>query len=154
MLDSGLRLRGVSELKVGSVCTKTGIILVKRGKGGKDRITKIGNEALKSFLKYSRIRAGIEGAPLWLGERGPMSDKGIAAAFNRVGKAANVHAHPHKFRRTFAIMVLRSGCNVYSLQHLMGHSNASLSILRRYLDQVESDVTRDHERFSPLDHLQ
>jgi site-specific recombinase XerD len=153
LLDSGLRLREVTELKVGSVCAQTGIIHVKRGKGGKDRITKIGNEALKSFLKYSRIRAGIDGAPLWLGERGPMSEKGITAALKSVGAAAGVHAHPHKFRRTFAIMMLRAGCNVYSLQHLMGHSDASLSILRRYLDQVESDVTKDHERFSPLDHL-
>lgn len=153
LLDSGMRLQELTSLRVGDVCTKSGVIHVKKGKGGKDRITKLGAEALRAYNRYLRIRGGEVGTALWLGERGPLSREGIALTVSKIGKSCGVHAHPHKFRRTTALTMLRNGCSIYSLQRLLGHSDASLSILRRYLAQTEADITADHERFSVLDHL-
>lgn len=107
--------------------------------------------ALKSFTKYARHRAGQAGEPLWLGRRGPMTEAGIAETLEKLGKAAGVHAHPHKFRRTCALMMLRSGADVFSVQYLLGHSD--LTVLRRYLAQTQADVTKAHQLHSPVDGL-
>ena len=150
LLDSGLRLFECSSLKVGDVDPGTGIVQVM-GKGRKERITRIGSVALRTFNRYSRLRAGKLGEPLWLGERGPLTRDGLAEVLTRLGKRAGVHANPHKFRRTCALYMLRSGADVFSVQYLMGH--ADLTVLRRYLAQTEADVTKAHEMHSPVDSM-
>ena len=59
--------------------------------------------------------------------------------------------HPHTFRRTFALSCLRAGMNVYALQRLMGH--ADLSILRKYLALVETDLQTAHREHGAVDNL-
>jgi hypothetical protein len=56
---------------------------------------------------------------------------------------------PHDFRRAFALVMLRNGVDVFSLQKLMGHSD--LQVLRRYLAQTDQDVQIAHMRGSPVD---
>ncbi len=150
LLDTGLRLAECEALRVGDVDPSTGIVRVM-GKGRKERVTRLGSKSLKAFLRYSRMRGGVAGEPLWLGKRGPMTACGIAETLEKLGKGAGVHAHPHKFRRTCALLMLRSGADVFSVQHLLGH--ADLGVLRRYLAQTEADVTRVHELHSPVDGL-
>ena len=57
----------------------------------------------------------------------------------------------HGFRRYFALQMLRSGVDVFSLQKLMGHSD--IQILRRYLQQTEEDIRSAHKLGGPVDHL-
>ena len=121
------------------------------GKGRKERISKLGATALRSFNKYSRQRGGEKGDPLWLGRRGSLTRAGLAEVLEKLGNSVGVHANPHKFRRSCALYMLRSGADVFSVQHLMGH--ADLTVLRRYLAQTEADVTKAHERHSPVDSL-
>ena len=59
------------------------------------------------------------------------------------------HCHPHTFRRTFALWSLRSGMDIFSLQRLMGH--ADLSVLRKYLDQVQQDLQDAHRKHGAVD---
>jgi integrase/recombinase XerD len=58
---------------------------------------------------------------------------------------------PHSFRRAFAILSLRGGMDIYSLQRLMGHE--TLDVLRRYLAQTEHDLQAAHQKSGPIDHL-
>ena len=55
---------------------------------------------------------------------------------------------PHDFRRSFALIMLRNGVNIFALQKLMGHSD--LQVLRRYLAQTDQDI-HAHVRGSPVD---
>jgi len=150
LLDTGLRLNECASLRLGDVDLATGHVKVM-GKGRKERVTRLGGRALKAFLRYLRHRGGQTGEPLWVGVRGPMTALGIAETLEKLGKRCLVHAHPHKFRRTCALLMLRSGADVFSVQHLLGH--ADLAVLRRYLAQTEADVTRVHELHSPVDGL-
>lgn len=150
LLDSGLRLAECASLRVGDIDPQTGVLKVM-GKGRKERVTKLGAVALKTFTRYARLRGGDMGEPLWLGRRGPMTAAGIAETLEKLGKSAGVHSHPHKFRRTCALYMLRSGADVFSVQYLLGH--ADLAVLRRYLAQTDADVTKAHERHSPVDGL-
>lgn len=56
---------------------------------------------------------------------------------------------PHDFRRTFALIMLRNGVDIFALQKLMGHSD--LQVLRRYLAQTDEDIHTAHMRGSPVD---
>lgn len=150
LLDTGLRLSECASLRVGDVDPVTGLAKVM-GKGRKERLVRLGTGAMRAYLRYLRLRGGATGEPLWLGKRGPMTAAGIAETLEKLGKACGVHAHPHKFRRTCALFMLRSGADVFSVQNLLGHSD--LAVLRRYLAQTEADVTRAHERHSPVDGL-
>ena len=69
----------------------------------------------------------------------------------RVAALANVsNAHPHKFRRTFAVNYLRNGGDAYTLKRIMGHS--SLEMLDQYLDGLNDEAASEaHDRASPAD---
>lgn len=150
MLDSGCRLSEVAEMKITDIDLESGDIKVRLGKGGKDRMTRIGFAALKALKKY--LRAREDGNPqLWVGVRGPMTVDGIGITLEKLGKKCGVHCHAHKFRRTMALTMLRQGCDVYSIKHLLGHSD--LQVLQRYLAQTQADIARAHTLYSPLDHL-
>lgn len=150
LLDTGLRLAECAALRVGMVDLGTGHLRVM-GKGRKERLVRLGSGSLRALIKYLRLRNGSDGEALWLGERGPLTQWGLAETLEKLGKKAGVHSHPHKFRRTCALMMLRSGADVFSVQHFLGHSD--LEVLRRYLAQTEADVTRVHETHSPVDGL-
>jgi site-specific recombinase XerD len=143
LLDSGLRLAECANLAIGDIHPETGAMKVM-GKGKKERVTRIGARCLRLYRKYLRLRGGEEGEPLWLGKRGPMKRLGIAETLEKLGKRAGVHAHPHKFRRTCALRLLKAGADVFSVQLLLGHSD--LAVLRRYLDQTPEDVLAVHAR--------
>jgi site-specific recombinase XerD len=150
LLDTGLRVSECVSLRVGDVDPATGLAKVM-GKGRKERIVRLGTGTMRAYHRYLRLRGGTQGDPLWLGERGPMTVAGISETLEKLGKSCGVHVHPHKFRRTCALFMLRSGADVFSVQHLLGHSD--LTVLRRYLAQTEADVARAHERHSPVDGL-
>lgn len=143
LLDSGLRLAECASLKVGTVDPQTGIMKVM-GKGRKERVTRISAETLRTFRKYVRAHGGDDSAPLWIGRRGSMTQAGIAETLEKIGRRVGVHTHPHKFRRTCAIRLLRNGADVFSVQLLLGHSD--IGVLRRYLAQSDEDILTVHER--------
>jgi site-specific recombinase XerD len=74
-----------------------------RGKGGKDRIVKIGHQAARSLDRYLRARARHAQAhrpQLWLGvnNREPLTAAGLYQMISRRGRQCGVDAYPHRFR--------------------------------------------------------
>lgn len=151
LLDSGCRLSEFANLRITDVNLETGIVKVVKGKGSKDRMTRIGSNALRALNKYLRVRRSIKSDLLWVGAYGALTAPGIRIILERLGKSCGVHCHAHKFRRTTALTMLRNGCDVFSIKSLLGHSD--LQVLQRYLAQTEADISRAHELFSPLDQM-
>lgn len=150
MLDTGCRLAEVANMALGDVDLSTGSVKVRRGKGGKDRMTRLGYKALKALTRYLRMRTDRL-SPVWVGKYGPMTAHGIAVTLANLGQACGVRCNAHKFRRTTALTMLRNGCDVFSIKSLLGHSD--LQVLQRYLAQTQADITVAHEKFGVLDHL-
>jgi integrase/recombinase XerD len=88
---------------------------------------------------------------LFLAEDGtPISRYALGRLISRLGTRAGVPgAHPHRFRHTFAIQLLRNAGNGYVLQTLLGHS--TMEMVKVYLELAQQDLDESHNRASPVD---
>ena len=131
---TGIRLSELAALRCNDIDLWQREITV-RGKGGKDRIVKIGHQAARSLDRYQRARSRHAQAwrpQLWLGvnNRGPMTAQGIYQMIVRPGRQCGVKVHPHRFRHHFSHTWLDRGGAEGDLMELNGW--ASPQMLRRY----------------------
>lgn len=155
LLDSGVRASELISLNVGDVDLSTGAVVVRAGKGQKERLAYIGATTRKRIRLYLAERGTPRPTePLFLSESSGkrLTVSGMVQLMERLRKRSGVAACTcHAFRRTFAITCLRNGMNIYILARLMGH--ADIVILRQYLALVEDDLQKAHERHGVVDHL-
>ena len=100
-----------------------------RGKGGKERIVPLGEEAghlVAQYLHEARpqLAAGAENA-LFLSTRGKRLD---------TSTLRRVFAHPHRLRHAFATHLLEGGADLRTIQDLLGHSSLSTTQLYSHVD--------------------
>jgi site-specific recombinase XerD len=129
---TGIRLSELAGLRRGDVDLWQREITV-RGRGGKDRIVKIGHQATRSLDRYLRARHAHAWRPqLWLGvnNREPLTAAGVRQITARCGSQAGVAAYPHRFRHHFSHTWLDRGGPEGDLMELNGW--ASPQMLRRY----------------------
>jgi len=159
LLDTGLRASELCALKIGDLDQKRGKLDVRHGveggaKGGKGRTVYLGKVARHSVWRYLAEREDGEDpeAPLFTVNMDRQLNKDVLRRLiERIGERAGVkNAYPHKFRHTFAIMYLRSGGDVFTLQILLGHG--SLDMVRYYAQIAQVDVEQAHRKASPADH--
>ncbi|MGQ0601743.1 MAG: tyrosine-type recombinase/integrase [Anaerolineales bacterium] len=158
LLDTGLRASELCSLLVGDVDMKTGKVEVKHGtqggtKGGKGRVVYLAKAARRQLWRYPSQREDGEDprTPLFLGKLHRRMNKGVLRqVIARLGEKAGVaHAHPHRFRHTFALTYLRSAGDVFTLQALLGHS--ALEMVQHYARIAQIDIEQAHRRASPVD---
>ena len=154
MLDTGIRVSELVHLNLNDVDMKTGSVMVTHGKGGKQRIVRIGFKTQKALWRYVKIWRSGDSEKLFLNRSGDSLDvRGVTLMIRRIGKKAGVNGvHVHRLRHTFTISFLRAGGDVFSLQYLLGHS--TLQMTQRYLQSLNADDAMNaHRRFSPMDNL-
>jgi integrase/recombinase XerC len=104
------------------------------GKGERWRLLPIGPKAVKALDRYVRLRARHAHAAeqcLWLGQKGRMSDSGIAQMLRRRGNQAGLgRIHPHQLRHSFAHAWLAEGGGEGDLMRITGWR--SRAMLQRY----------------------
>ena len=158
LVDSGLRALELCSLKIEDFDPKRGKLEIKHGveggaKGGKGRTVYLGKSARSAVWRYLAGREDGEepDAPLFVASRSrPFNPAALRHLIKRIAERADVKdAYPHKFRHTFAIMYLRSGGDVFTLQMLLGHG--SLDMVRYYAQIAQVDVEQAHNRASPAD---
>lgn len=156
LLDTGLRIGELIELKMGDVHMNEGYLKVL-GKGKKERIVPIGASAQKALHRYLfRYRsryAEAEEDSVFLSIHGePLSVNSMKLMFARLAKSSGIsHLHAHLCQHTFATRFLINGGDVFTLQQILGHS--SLEMVRNYVNLASSHIAVQHRKFSPLDHI-
>jgi site-specific recombinase XerD len=100
-----------------------------KGKGGKERLVPLGEEAghvLARYLREARpqLAVGAENA-LFLSARGKRLD---------TSTLRRVFAHPHRLRHAFATHLLEGGADLRTIQELLGHSSLSTTQLYSHVD--------------------
>ena len=154
LLDTGIRLEEISRIRLLDLDFNSETIRIM-GKGSKERIVRMGRKTQKALLQYLLTR-NDDYPNLWLSEeRRPMTRRGIKTCVERYCKRAVIsgtRASCHTFRHTAAILYLRNGGDLFTLQIMLGHSN--LETTRRYASSLGTeDVIRVHAKASPVDNL-
>lgn len=82
-----------------------------------------------------------------------MTPNAISMIIKRIGLALDIpKLSPHKFRHSYATILLKNGCDVESLRRLMGHSSLKMTI--RYLNYTNDELKQANLKFNPLYHLE
>lgn len=151
LLDSGMRASELCSLKRGDF-DEDNLTLRVLGKGKKVRTVRISPKTFKALRHYLREAKQGEDAPLFMGSKGQLQASGLFQIIQRLSMRAGIE-NPgcHAFRRSFAVNMLKSGANAFSVQILMGHSD--LTMTRRYCAIAEADIAEQHRQHSPVERL-
>lgn len=149
MLETGMRAGEAAALELGDVDLVAGVVVVRRGKGGKGRTVPIGPQAAVALDRYLRLRRGhrlAESPALWLGDRGkPFSYDGLHKTLRERARAAGVEGfHPHKLRHTAAHRWLAAGGSEGGLMAVAGWTRPDM--LMRYTKAQASARAADEAR--------
>ena len=140
MYACGLRASEATGLEASDVDLEAGILRA-RGKGSKERLVPIGSAAGRALTAYlQRGRPRLAGdrlqAHLFLNHRGAgLTRQGLYKIVQRHARGAGLASKmsPHTLRHTFATHLLAGGCDLRSLQEMLGHADIATTQLYTHL---------------------
>jgi integrase/recombinase XerC/integrase/recombinase XerD len=156
LLDCGIRLSELSDLKTANINFERGIMKVL-GKGNKERFVPVGKKVREALSAYINVRRPAvvpadDGFLLMSVRRTPLTSHGVSCLMGKLKKRSGVQRiHAHLFRHTFATNFLVHGLgDVYELSRILGHDD--LQTTEQYL-QVASlyTIIERREAMSYLD---
>jgi site-specific recombinase XerD len=126
--SAGLRSAEAVDLDLGDVDFEQELVHV-RGKGGKERVVPLGEEAAFWTARYLRdarpqlARGAVDA--LFLSARGRRLDTSVLR---------RTLPHPHRLRHAFATHLIEGGADLRTIQELLGHSSLSTTQIYSHVD--------------------
>jgi integrase/recombinase XerD len=133
LYSTGLRRQELIDLKLYDVDADRGVVLVREGKGRKDRMIPIGSRALAWIEKYREdvrpeFASGADDGTLFLTVMGTAFKPNRLAEIARFyidGAAIGKRGACHIFRHTMATLMLEGGADIRYIQAILGHTQLS-----------------------------
>jgi site-specific recombinase XerD len=127
--SAGLRSAEAVALDLGDVDFEQELVHVRQGKGSKDRVIPLGEEAAHLVARYlhggrPQLARGAENA-LFLSARGRRLD---------TSTLRRLVPHPHRLRHAFATHLLEGGADLRTIQELLGHASLSTTQMYSHVD--------------------
>jgi integrase/recombinase XerD len=140
MYACGLRASEAIALEAGHIDLEAGVLRA-RGKGNKERLVPIGSAAARALTVYlQRGRPRLVGdrweSKLFVNRRGTgLTRQGLYKIVQRHAASAGLadKMSPHTLRHTFATHLLAGGCDLRSLQEMLGHADIATTQLYTHL---------------------
>jgi len=154
---TGLRVSELIALEFSQVSIDPGVVRVM-GKGGKERLVPLGEEAiayLQAYLKQTRTELMAQHLPcnaLFVTRRGKgMSRQAFWYLLKRYAVVANIDSDnlsPHTLRHAFATHLLNHGADLRVVQMLLGHSDISTTQIYTHVanQRLQSLYHQHHPR--------
>jgi integrase/recombinase XerD len=155
LYSTGMRRMEMAGLKLYDLDRERGTVMVRLGKGRKDRMIPIGERALAWVMKYlnevrPRLAVEPDGGWLWLNHHGEnllpatlgdtVRDYVIVSGIGKQGAC-------HLFRHTMATLMLEGGADVRFIQAMLGH--AKLDTTELYTQVSIQKLKEVHTRTHP-----
>ena len=152
MLRCGLRVQEVAELTVDAVEYGRIQIFVFHGKGAKDRVVYMSDDARFALLAYLEKRSSKAKA-LFLVQKGPMKGKplsvrGIQKRIEYYARKSGLPVSCHRLRHTMATQLLNADADLATIQDLLGHGQ--ITTTQRYCRVANLKVQRDYYKAMKL----
>jgi integrase/recombinase XerD len=140
MYACGLRASEAIDLELMDIDLDVGVLRA-RGKGSKERLVPVGREAVAAVRSYlQRGRPALVGvreeSHLFVNQRGGgLTRQGLYKIVQRHAKSVGLddRMSPHTLRHTFATHLLAGGCDLRSLQEMLGHADVATTQIYTHL---------------------
>ena len=140
--SAGLRSREAVDLDLADVDFDQEAVHV-RGKGGKERVVPLGEEAAYWLARYLR-----DGRPALV--RGAQNALFVSVRGARLDTSTlrRIAPHPHRLRHAFATHLVEGGADLRTVQELLGHSSLSTTQIYAHVDgrRLRKVYDRSHPR--------
>ena len=146
LFSTGCRVSECASMRLSDIDWKERSVLIRHGKGDKERTVYFNAEAEVSLKAYLDSRDDETDA-IFVSVRAPHGALGKGALetiFRKISKQVDLHVFPHKLRHTFATAGLRSGMPLEKLQALLGHADPKTTLI--YAKQDQTEIQREHMR--------
>jgi len=146
MLRCGLRVQEVAELTLDAIEFGRRQIFVFHGKGAKDRVVYMSEDARSALLAYLAKRSS-KARGLFLVQKGPMRGKplsvrGIQKRIEYYARESGLNVSCHRLRHTMATQLLNADADLATIQDLLGHGQ--ITTTQRYCRVANLKVQRDY----------
>jgi integrase/recombinase XerD len=159
LLNTGLRLEELIELRWKDISLQTGKIHVVQGKGSKDRIIWINENTLKDLRVWKElqmekmVQKGYEPLDVYYVFTSLNNNRIDQGNFRRVVYRASINSigrkiYPHLLRHTYATDLLRSTKNLRIVQKALGHSNISTTQIYTHIVDSEMEDALKNTNFT------
>ena len=149
MLRCGMRVQEVADLTLDTIDLAGNKILIRNGKGKKDRMVYVSKDARAALTRYIKVRLSNRCRHVFLVEKGTFKGKaisvrGIQKRMEYYARKARVKVSCHHLRHTMATQMLNADARVATIQDLLGHSLVATT--QRYCKISNLKVKRDYYR--------
>ena len=147
LLYSGCRVGDLVALELHDLVLgeRSGSATFRMGKGRKQRTVPLPLAARKALQAYLETRPPVESDNVFIGERGPLTDKGVRSLCDKYSALCGIKLHPHLLRHTMAHKFLEgNGNDLVALAQILGHEN--LNTTKRYVQRTEKQLGEASER--------
>jgi site-specific recombinase XerD len=152
MLRCGLRVEEVAHLTVDAVDYRKRQVFVAHGKGAKDRVVYVSDDARLALQAYL-VQRSSKAKKLFLVQKGPMkgepiSVRGIQKRIEYYARKSRLPVSCHRLRHTFATQLLNADADLATIQDLLGHEH--ITTTQRYCRVANLKVQRDYYKAMEL----
>jgi integrase/recombinase XerC len=148
LLYTGCRCGDLVNLELADLLLgeRGGSVVFRFGKGRKQRSVPLPLPARRALQTYLETRPPAQSSNVFVGERGPLTDRGVRALCRKYGAHCGIHLHPHVFRHSFARQFLADNGDLVALAQILGHE--SLNTTARYTKRTHEELASCADRLS------
>jgi site-specific recombinase XerD len=124
-------------------------LFIRDSKWRKGRVAYLTDAALTALREYLTARGteNLDGR-VFVRNGKPLRSAYLREALKRLGQQIDVQVTPHRLRHTYATQLLNVGCQVTSIQKLLGHTNLNTTMI--YARAYDETVMRDYFRAAQM----
>lgn len=150
LYSTGIRVSELINLKVENININNNYLIVKDGKGAKDRLCFFTDKISSSIKTYLELSIDKNLLTLFISDRNKkLTRQAIWLKIKNYAFKANINktVYPHIFRHSFATHMLEGGADLLAIKTLLGHS--SIATTEVYTHLSKDFIRAEYDKYHP-----